>query len=80
MGFDQDKTASIAAALKMVYKHQNETGGVHRNVVRKRLLADKKISSKTKFAPLIDSLIALDVLRIAKKEMLSINNSEVEEE
>ena len=75
MGFDQDKTASIAAALKMVYKHQNETGGVHRNVVRKRLLADKKISSKTKFAPLIDSLIALDMLRISKKEMLSINPS-----
>lgn len=74
MGFDQEKFQSVTAILKTVYKNQNSEGGIHRNVLKKQLLASGKITSKTKVTPLIEGLIALDKLQI-NKEMISLNPS-----
>ena len=72
MSIEQEKLQGASSALKMVYKSQNTGEGIHRNILRKQLLSSGKISSKTKFTPLLESLIALGKLKV-EKDIISIN-------
>ena len=77
MAADNQKFLANAAILKMVYKSQSTGGGIHRNTLKKQLLASGKISSKTKITPLIEGLIALGKLRI-DKEIVSLEPSQLQ--
>lgn len=72
MAIDQEKFQTISAILKTVYKNQNNGNGIHRNILRKQLLASGKLSSKTKLTPLLEGLIALNKLKL-DKDFVSLN-------
>lgn len=69
MGFDEDKLQSISAIYKFVYQNQ----GVHRNILRKYLVNSKGLA-KSKFSPLLESLIALGKLTL-NGENVSLSSS-----
>ena len=65
MGFDAEKLQGISLIYRYVYKNQ----GVHRNTLRNELLKNGKISSKAKFASLLEGLIALGKIRLEKENV-----------
>ena len=72
MAIDQEKFQTISAILRFVYKNQGAENGIHRNILRKQLLASGKLSSKTKLTPLLEGLIALNKLKL-NKDFVSLN-------
>ena len=65
MGFDTEKLQGISLIYRYVYKNQ----GVHRNTLRNELLKNGKISSKAKFASLLEGLIALGKIKLEKENV-----------
>ena len=65
MSFDNEMMQGIAAIYKFVY----ENPGVHRNIIRKKMLAKGKISSKEKFSKIFESLLALGKLTMEKENV-----------
>ncbi len=73
MRFDEEKMQGISLIYRYIYKNQL----VHRNTLRKQLLANGKIASKAKFTSLLEGLIALDKVKL-DKENLFLNPSILE--
>lgn len=61
MGYDSEKMQNISLIYRNIYKNQ----GIHRNILRKELTKNGKIS-KTKYAPLFESLVALGKIKLDK--------------
>lgn len=73
MAYDEEMLRSISA----IYKFVSENPNSHRNVVRKKLLAKGKISSKEKFNRAFEGLVALGRIKV-EKEIVSLNQNIVE--
>ncbi len=65
MALDNEMMQGVAAIYKFVY----ENPGVHRNIIRKKMLSKGKISSKEKFSKTFESLIALGKLTMDKEQV-----------
>lgn len=67
----EDKSKIISAIYRAIYK--NGEGGIHRNVLKKQVIANQKVASKSNITPILEGLIALGKLKL-DGEMISINS------
>ena len=63
MAFDNEMLQAITTIYKIVY----ENPGIHRNTIRKKILAKGAISSKEKFSKIFESLLALGKISMDKE-------------
>lgn len=65
MNIDEEIIQGVTAIYKFVY----DTPGVHRNIIRKKLIAKGKIASKEKFYKYFEGMRALDKITLEKENV-----------
>lgn len=70
----EEKAKIISAIYRCIYK--SGTSGIHRNTLKKEIIASIKVASKSNITPIIEGLIALGKISI-NGEMITLNKDSV---